>query len=1111
MTDSQPNLRSESERSKSSRLHSHKQLWVIATINFLVLGIIIFALVGSRQQELDKAANTLESVSRSIDDVLSWRFEKINLALLGAVDEAQQQALRGDVSWECFEAYGKNLDERLPDTLGFLLTNTQGRVVYASPRALSGEMSITNTDHFVQLRNNPSSGLVISPPFYSQLWTRPIIVLSMRYLLPDGSFGGVVACAVSIDMFSDIMASAVIVGSSAVATLWDKKLGLVTQYPRGRFWLDAKPSPPLRKLIEHDAAPSIYQHRRADFGDKKRIAFYRKLSQWPLYLSIGLYEQAVLAKWRQDIFSLGFLWIVCVFISFWSGISYTRQLKALELGEKRYKGLFDNMQAGMALCEPVFAPDGKICDFRLVEINQAYCDVFKAKREDVIGKTLLERISPKTSETARWVNPLIVTAETGDPSHFEFYLAGNNLWADIVAYRSEVGIIAFLCTDISERKFAQARANRISQMYAALSRCNQAIVRCSGRNDLFAEVCRAAVEAGGMKGAWIGLVEKQTGNVQPVASFGLSNTDLQKLDISVWASDPKGSGPTGCAIRNNESVWSDDTTTDPRLAPWWQLVRKTGFLSVGALPLRQRGEVVGNLTLYADDAGTFDAEVRELLGEMALNVSFALDNFTWEEERRRNEARINELAYYDQLTGLANRPLLTDRIRQAVAVGMRTDKFSALLFIDLDRFKTINDTLGHAHGDNLLKQVGQRLLAIVPADDTVARFGGDEFVLLLHGLSGNSEEAAEAVALICRKILNAVREPILVEGITCNCTASIGVALFGKQSITPDELLKQADLAMYQAKDAGRNTVRFFDPAMQQTVMERIELERDLEEAIRLEQFVLYYQPLIDLDDNVFGAEALIRWQHPKRGIVSPADFIPLAEENGMIARIGAWVVRQACSQLGRWAVMPEFSNLTIAINVSARQFRESDFVRDVTAAVRQTGIDPSLLKLELTESQLAVNMQEIISSMVELSNLGIRFSLDDFGTGYSSMAYLKLLPLDQLKIDRSFIRDLLTDPNDAAIASIIIALSQSLGLTTVAEGVETREQKRALLNMGCTLFQGYLFSVPLAVKDFERYLARRNAAAAAEGHGNRAEQPESAEQTESTEQVAEGEGRGAA
>ena len=1087
MIDSQPNLRSVAERGKSSRLYSHKQLWGIAIINLFVLGIIIFSLAGSRQQELAKAVNTLESVSRSIDDALSWRFEKINLALLGAVDEVQQQAMRGDVSWEHFEEYGKKLDERLPDTLGFLLTNAQGQVVYASPRALSGEMSITNADHFVQLRNNLSPGLVISHPFYSQLWTRPIIVLSMRYLLPDGSFGGVVACAVSIDMFSDVMASAVIVGPSAVATLWDKKLGLVTQYPRGRFWLDAKPSPPLRKLIEHDAAPALYQHKRADFGDKNRIAYYRMLRQWPLYLSIGLYEQTVLAKWQKEVFSLGLLWLVCVLISIWSGFLYTRQLKALELGEKRYKGLFDNMQAGMALCEPVFTPDGGICDFRLVEINQAYCDMFKAPRDDIVGKTLLERISAKTSDTASWLNPLIATAQSGAPSHFEFYLAGNNLWADIVAYRSEDGIIAFLCTDVSERKFAQGRANRISQMYAALSRCNQAIVRCSVRNDLFAEVCRAAVEAGGMKGAWIGLVERQTGNVQPVASFGLSDVDLQKLDISVWASDPRGSGPTGCAIRNNEAVWSDDTTTDPRLAPWWQLVRKTGFLSVGALPLRQRGEVVGNLTLYADDVEAFDAEVRELLGEMALNVSFALDNFTWEEERRRNEARINELAYYDQLTGLANRPLLTDRIRQAVAVGMRKDQFSALLFIDLDRFKTINDTLGHAHGDNLLKQVGQRLLAIVPADDTVARFGGDEFVLLLHGLPGNGDEAAEAVALICRKILNAVREPILVEGITCNCTASIGVALFGKQSITPDELLKQADLAMYQAKDAGRNTVRFFDPAMQQTVMERIELERDLEEAIRLEQFVLYYQPLIGVDDTVIGAEALIRWQHPKRGLVQPVDFIPLAEENGMIARIGAWVLHQACSQLARWAEVPELSHLTVAINVSARQFRESDFVHDVTAAVRQTGIDPNLLKLELTESQLALNMQEIIASMVELSNLGIRFSLDDFGTGYSSMTYLKLLPLDQLKIDRSFIRDLLTDPNDAAIASIIIALSQSLGLTTVAEGVETREQKKALLNMGCTLFQGYLFSVPLAAKDFERFLARRNEEAAEEGNAGQA------------------------
>lgn len=1085
MADDQACLRINSKCGKFSRLHSYKHLWVIAIINLLVLGIVAFALVASRQREYAKAVSTLEGVSQSIDDALSWRFEKINLALLSAIDEVQRQAVNSSAFWENFEEYGKKFDNRLPETLGFLLTNAQGRVVYASPRALSGEMSITHADHFIQLSNNPSSGMVVSQPFYSQLWARPVILLSIRYSQADGSFGGLAACAVSLDMFSNIMSSAELVGANAVATIWDIRLGLVTQYPRGNFWLDAKPSPPLRKLIEQDAAPALYQHNRSDFGNRNRIAYFRKLSQWPLYLSVGVFEGDVLEKSRHDMIHLGLLWVVCVFISVWNGIVHARQLRALELGEKRYKGLFDNMQAALALCSPVLSPDGKICDFRFIEINNAYCDIFKVGRGDVVGKTLIERISLKTSNSALWVNSLIGTAETGEPARFEFYLAGNNLWIDIVAYKSDADIIAILCIDISERKFAQARVIRISQMYAALSRCNQAIVRCSTRDDLFSEVCRAAVETGGMKGAWVGLVERQTGKVPPVASFGLSDADLLQLDVSVVASDPKGGGPTGRAIRSNEPVWSDNTTTDPTLTPWWQLARKTGFLSIGVLPLRQRGEVVGNLTLYADEAEAFDADVRELLAEMALNVSFALDSFTWEEERRRNEARINELAYYDQLTGLANRPLLIEHIRQAVAAGIKEAQYNALLFIDLDRFKTINDTLGHDHGDSLLKQVGQRLLAIIPPDDTVARFGGDEFVLLLRGLPADADHAAEAVASICRRVLNAIREPILVEGITCNCTASIGVALFGKYNITPDELLKQADLAMYQAKDAGRNTVRFFDPTMQQTVLERLELERDLEEAMRIEQFVLYFQPIIDIDDTVIGAEALIRWQHPTRGLVSPAEFIPLAEENGMIARIGAWVLREACSQLARWAEIPELSNLTVSINVSARQFRESGFVRDVTAVVQQSGINPALLKLELTESQLALNMQEIIAYMVELSNLGLRFSLDDFGTGYSSMAYLKLLPLDQLKIDKSFIRDLLTDPNDAAIASIIIALAQSLGFSTVAEGVETREQQRALLNMGCTLFQGYHFSVPLPGDEFESFMKNRfDAVSAKDGGG---------------------------
>ena len=1082
MPEAQPYLRSQTPATPSSWLHTYKPLWIIAVIDLLVLGILVVALTASRERDVEKISSTLESVSHSMNDILSWRFERIQFALLSTIDEIERQTANGGASWGSLDGYGKSLDERLPETLGFLLTDRHGQLIYASPRALSGKISAADAENFALLRDNPHAGLVISKPFYGHSWPHPIMMLSMAYSQPDGTFGGIVACAVSIDMFVSVLEAVEIAGPSAMATLWDKRLGLVTQYPKGEFILDAKPSGPLNTLIMRDAAPTIYHHNRADFGNKNRIAFFCKLSQWPLYLSVGVYERDILVKWRQDLFSLGFLGLMCIAISFWGGLAYIRHIIDIEASERRYKGLFNNMQAGLALFEPVFSPTGTICDFRYVEINSAYCKIFKAPPEDIVGNTLLHRIANKTTQAAQWLNPLITTAETGEPAHFDFFLVGGNLWIDIVAYRPEAGKVAILCIDVSESKFAQARASRISRMYAALSRCNQAIVRCATRESLFSEVCRAAVEAGGLKGAWIGLVNKATGSVRPVASLGLDDSDLQQLHVSIYEDDPYGSGPTGCAIRYNEAIWSDNSTTDPRLVPWWQLIKKTGFISVGALPLRQRGEVLGNMTLYATESGAFDAEVRGLLAEMAANVSFALDNFAWEEERRRNEARINELAFYDQLTGLANKPLLTDRIRLAVAASERNQQYSALLITDLDSFKTINDTLGHDHGDSLLKQVGRRLLALTQAEDTLARFGGDEFVLLLQGVSSQREVAVEKVALAARNILAAVSEPIIVEGIVCHCTASIGAALFGADTVTPDELLKQADLAMYQAKDAGRNTVRFFDPQMQKVVLERIELERQLEEAIRHEQFVLYYQPQVDANNRVIGAEALIRWQHPAHGLIPPTQFIPLAEDNGMIVRIGVWALRQACAQLVRWAALPGLSRLSVAVNVSVRQFRDSGFLRDVTAAVQESGIDPSLLKLEITESQLALNMQELISTMVELGNLGIRFSLDDFGKGYSSMTYLKLLPLEQLKIDGSFIRDLLTDANDAAIASTIIALSQSLGLSVVAECVEHRDQRDVLLNMGCTMFQGDLFSMPLSVQDFERYVMETAQAAEAEG-----------------------------
>jgi diguanylate cyclase (GGDEF)-like protein/PAS domain S-box-containing protein len=445
-------------------------------------------------------------------------------------------------------------------------------------------------------------------------------------------------------------------------------------------------------------------------------------------------------------------------------------------------------------------------------------------------------------------------------------------------------------------------------------------------------------------------------------------------------------------------------------------------------------------------------------------------------QRKASEEKIQYLAFYDSLTRLPNRRLLVDRLQQALASSARSDRAGALLFIDLDNFKLLNDTLGHEKGDLLLQQVAQRLTASVREGDSVARLGGDEFVLLLDDLSENPNEAANQAEVVGEKILATLNQPYDLAGHTYHNTPSIGVTLFAGHQSSADELMKHADLAMYEAKNAGRNTLRFFDPQMQATISARASLEKDLREALQARQFILYYQPQVDAAGHVTGTEALVRWQHPQRGLVSPATFIPLAEETGLILPLGLWVLETACDQLLAWAAHPQRAHLTIAVNVSARQFRQTDFVEQVLAVLERSGANPQKLKLELTESLLLDDIEAIIAKMSALKTWGVGFSLDDFGTGYSSLTYLKRLPLDQLKIDQSFVRDLLTDPNDAAIAHTIVALAQSLGLSVIAEGVETAAQQDCLAVQGCLAYQGYLFSRPLPIIDFERLLEQDNA-----------------------------------
>ncbi|OIQ98498.1 cyclic di-GMP phosphodiesterase Gmr [mine drainage metagenome] len=443
-------------------------------------------------------------------------------------------------------------------------------------------------------------------------------------------------------------------------------------------------------------------------------------------------------------------------------------------------------------------------------------------------------------------------------------------------------------------------------------------------------------------------------------------------------------------------------------------------------------------------------------------------------EKKRAEAEIHRLAFYDTLTSLPNRALLLDRLQHALASNTRSGRKGALLSIDLDDFKTLNDTLGHDLGDVVLQQVAQRLTDCMREGDTVARLGGDEFIVMLEDLSTESIEAAEQTETVGLKILSSLNQPYQVATHTYRSTVSIGATLFNDHHQTIDNLMKQVDIAIHEAKKADRNTLRFFDPKMQEVINARAALEGELHKALENQQLHLYYQIQVDSSHRQLGAEALIRWIHPVRGLISPAQFIPLAEETGLILSIGQWVLETACTQLKAWQQDALTRDLILSVNVSAKQFRQTDFAAQVQAVVKQHAINPERLKLELTESMLVDNIENIITTMSALKEIGVQFSLDDFGTGYSSLQYLKRLPLNQLKIDQSFVRDLAIDSSDRAIIRTIIAMAQSLNLNVIAEGVETADQRQLLLDSGCIHYQGYLFGKPMPIEQFEALLNQR-------------------------------------
>ena len=686
--------------------------------------------------------------------------------------------------------------------------------------------------------------------------------------------------------------------------------------------------------------------------------------------------------------------------------------EALRLSESRYRTAFQTSSDAINI--------NRISDGMYIDFNKAFLDIVGYSREEVQGRTSVELdIWADPAERARMVEALHSGAPCRNLEARFRRKNGEVFWGVMSASPIEVEGVPCVLTisrDVSEAKAAEQRiaeageALRISEeRYRKVFQTSLDPILINRTSDRrFIDVNQAFLDTMGFER---GQVIGQT-----------------SLELNLWA-DPNDLEAVDEMLERNQECRNVEI----------QFCKKDGT------------------TLW----GLMSASVIEIEGEQCvLSITRDISSAKAAEDEIRN------LAFYDTLTGLPNRRLLLERLQQTQASGARSGRLRALLFVDLDNFKNLNDTLGHQTGDLLLLEAARRLSGCVRDSDIVGRLGGDEFVIMLEDLGEVAEDAATKAKGIGEKILAILAQPYMLNGRECRSSASIGIAVFGDRRESSKDILQQADIAMYQSKTAGRNTLRFFAPELQAAVNARARLEDELREAIKTSQFVLYFQPQISRH-RLVGAEALIRWKHPRRGILGPNEFIPLAEETDLIAPLGKWVLDTACAQIAAWSTRKQSAHLGIAVNISARQFRMPDFVDQVLSALARAGADPRNLRLELTESMLVENIDEVIHKMTELKTHGIRFSLDDFGTGYSSLAYLKRLPLDQLKIDRSFVRDILVDDSSAAIAQTIISLSRAMGLPVIAEGVETEEQREFLSHLGCHAFQGFLFSQALPIEEF--------------------------------------------
>ena len=1003
--------------------------------NLLALLLSGYALHQSHQQFEQRAEVLSQNVASAVDQHLSSSIEKIDLALHTIADELERQLATGKgIDEPTMNAFIHRHEQRLPEVEAFRVAQADGRVILGKGLIKSEGASWADRDYFIEHRAQSDRAMLFRKPRLGRVAKRSIVNFSLRYNTPNGQFAGVISAPIAVDHFAQLL-SRFDAGPNGTLVLRDAELGLIARFPSapnqpyGQIGHNAV-SATLRRLVESGAVTRTYHSPVTPDGMPRTLTF-RRLDKAPMIVNVGIARQDFLAAWYKEVYQSLAMMLGLLLLSALSGGFLLRLLTQAERREKT-----------LSLSEAELNHAQQVAHLGSFSWNQAtgilqwsaeHFRLWGLEPHSVEASYALFIQSICPSDVAQTKATLRQARQTGGLFECELRVHWPDGSLHDIQFRGDVSLdlhgqvtsITGTVQDLTQQKQAEAELKRSETKFRTLYNSTGEAVWLIGASG-FIDCNKVALEI-----------------------FGCSDKD------ALYAKYPSDLSPAVQACGTDSQTLADQ-------------------LMAAAF---EKGRVQFEWTHKRLDTGeTFPADVilsaMELDGQPLLQA--VVRNIA---ERKSAENEIMKLAFYDPLTGLPNRRLMLDRLRQALSNSLRHQHHGAVMLLDLDNFKTLNDTLGHTVGDQLLQEVATRLSASIREGDTVARLGGDEFVVILENLdqAGLAALQAESVA---QKILRQLSEPYLLNVVlpgatpqlrSHHCTSSIGIALFHEQPLTVDELVTRADTAMYQAKAAGRNTLRFFDPEMQAIVTARATLEADLREAIQGQQFTLYYQTQVTSDGRITGAEALVRWQHPQRGLVSPAEFIPMAEENGLILPLGQWVLETACMQLAQWATQPALAHLTIAVNVSAKQFHQAQFVDQVLAVLARSAINPQRLKLELTESLLLNDVDEIIVKMTTLRARGVRFSLDDFGTGYSSLSYLKRLPLDQLKIDQSFVRNILTDPNDGAIAQMVLALGQSLGLSVIAEGVETQAQRDHLYHQGCHAYQGYLFSRPLPIAAFER------------------------------------------